>query len=97
MAAIGVYIISIIIVWYRYTTHNCKLMMHNYNWSLHIIIYIYYFGNYAYNNSLVMEYHKYFLVLSCSRPMLKVRGLSIKPRSSTICIDLSMHVHVVKD
>ena len=29
--------------------------------------------------------------------MLKVRGLSIKPRSSTICIDLSMHVHVVKD
>ena len=34
---------------------------------------------------------------ACSRPMLKVRGLSIKPRSSTICIDLSMHVHVVKD
>ena len=26
--------------------------------------------------------------------MLKVRGLSIEPRSSTMCIDLSMHVHV---
>ena len=25
--------------------------------------------------------------------MLKVRGLSIEPRSSTFCIDLSMHVH----
>ena len=29
--------------------------------------------------------------------MLKVRGLSIESRSNTICIDLSMHVHVVKD
>ena len=29
--------------------------------------------------------------------MLKVKGLSIEPRSSTICIDLLMHVHVVKD
>ena len=29
--------------------------------------------------------------------MLKVRGLSIESRSSTICIDLSKHVHVVKD
>ena len=29
--------------------------------------------------------------------MLKIRGLSIEPRSSTICIDLSMRVHVVKD
>ena len=29
--------------------------------------------------------------------MLKVRGLSIGSHSSTICIDLSMHVHVVKD
>ena len=29
--------------------------------------------------------------------MLKVRGLSMESRSSTICIDLSMHVHVVKD
>ena len=28
--------------------------------------------------------------------MLKVRGLSIKSRSSIISIDLSMHVHVVK-
>ena len=25
--------------------------------------------------------------------MLKVRGLSKEPHSSTICIDLSMHVH----
>ena len=29
--------------------------------------------------------------------MLKARGLTIEPRSSTICIDLSMHVHVVED
>ena len=29
--------------------------------------------------------------------MLKVRGLSIEPRSSTICIDLAIHVQVVKD
>ena len=35
--------------------------------------------------------------MSCIKPMSRVRGLSIKPRSSTICIDLSMHVHVVKD
>ena len=28
--------------------------------------------------------------------MVKVRGLSIEPRSSTICIDLSMHVGAVK-
>ena len=28
---------------------------------------------------------------------LKVRGLSIEPRFSTMCIDLSIHVHVVKD
>ena len=28
---------------------------------------------------------------------LKSEGLSIESRSSTICIDLSMHVHVVKD
>ena len=34
--------------------------------------------------------------MSCSRPILKVRGLSIEPRFSTMCIDLSMHVHVVK-
>ena len=31
------------------------------------------------------------------RPLLKVRGLSIEPRFSTMCIDLSIHVHVVKD
>ena len=30
-----------------------------------------------------------------SRPMLKVRGLSIEHHSSTICIDLSVYVHVV--
>ena len=30
------------------------------------------------------------------RPLLKVRGLSIEPRFSTRCIDLSIHVHVVK-
>ena len=29
--------------------------------------------------------------------MLKVMGLSIESRSSIIYIDLSMHVHVVKD
>ena len=27
----------------------------------------------------------------------ETRGFSIESRSSTICIDLSMHVHVVKD
>ena len=31
------------------------------------------------------------------RPLLKVRGLSIESRFSTMCIDLSIHVHVVKD
>ena len=31
------------------------------------------------------------------RPLLKVRDLSIQPRFSTMCIDLSIHVHVVKD
>ena len=31
------------------------------------------------------------------RSLLKVRGLSIEPRFSTMCIDLSIHVHVVKD
>ena len=31
------------------------------------------------------------------RPLLKVRGLSIEPCFSTMCIDLSIHVHVVKD
>ena len=35
--------------------------------------------------------------MSCSRPILKVRGLSIEPHFSTVCIDLSMHVHEVKD
>ena len=34
--------------------------------------------------------------ICCSRQMLKVRGLSIESRSSTICIDLSMHVPVVR-
>ena len=29
------------------------------------------------------------------RPLLKVRGLSIEPRFSTRCIDLSIHVHVL--
>ena len=29
--------------------------------------------------------------------MSKVRGLSIEPHSSTICIDLLMYVHVVRD
>ena len=28
---------------------------------------------------------------------IKVRGLSIEPCFSAMCIDLSMHVHVVKD
>ena len=31
------------------------------------------------------------------RPLLKVRGLSIEPHFNTMCIDLSIHVHVVKD
>ena len=28
------------------------------------------------------------------RPLLKVRGLSIEPRFSTLCIDLSIHVYI---
>ena len=35
--------------------------------------------------------------ISCSTPMIKVRGLSIESRSCAICIDLSMYVRVVKD
>ena len=31
------------------------------------------------------------------RPLLKVRGLSIEPCFSLMCIDLSIYVHVVKD
>ena len=34
----------------------------------------------------------YSIKMICRRPILKVRGLSIKPRFSTMCIDLSMHV-----
>ena len=30
--------------------------------------------------------------MSCRRPILNVRGLSIELRFSTMCIDLSMHV-----
>ena len=37
--------------------------------------------------------------MSCSRTILIVMGLSIEPHSSTMYIDLSIHVqvHVVKD
>ena len=50
--------------------------------------------------SLILTYRVYRLYdekLVVADKCLKVSGLSIKSRSSIICIDLSMHVHVVKD
>ena len=40
---------------------------------------------------------KELYIVPVYRPLLKVRGLSIEPRFSTMCIDLSIHVHVIKD